>query len=172
MKKIVLVALLGIMGFCANAQTQVSVVNKFGYIDSRELLAAMPEAKKADTDLQAYGKTLEDALKTMYTDYEAKGKAYGAQEKSMTDAMKEVKQKELMDLEKRIQDYTQDAQNKIAAKREEIYKPILEKADKAIKDTAKEKGFTYVFDTSSGGLLYAQESDNILALVKAKLGIK
>jgi hypothetical protein len=36
---------------------------------------------------------------------------------------------------------------------------------------AKENGFTYIFDVSAGSLLYQPESDNVLSLVKTKLGI-
>ena len=47
--------------------------------------------------------------------------------------------------------------------------PILSKARKAIEDVATEGGFTYIFDKSQGSILYAQESENILPLVKKKL---
>jgi outer membrane protein len=53
-----------------------------------------------------------------------------------------------------------------------MYKPILEKADKAIKDVAKENKYDYIFDASGGAILFAKDSDNVLSLVKTKLGIK
>jgi len=90
----------------------------------------------------------------------------------MTDAMKEVKMKEIQDLQNRIESTQQSAQEKIQNKKQEVYAPILEKADKAIKAVAKEKNYDYIFDQSGGSLLYGKETDNILPLVKAKLGIK
>jgi outer membrane protein len=108
----------------------------------------------------------------MSKEFEKKGQDYQAQEKTMTDAVKEVKMKELQDLQNRIESTNQSAQDKVAKKKEELYSPILDKADKAIKEVAKEKGYDYIFDASAGMLLYAKEGDNILALVKAKLGIK
>ena len=46
-------------------------------------------------------------------------------------------------------------------------------AQDAINAVAKEKGYSYIFDSTPGGtLIFAQESDDILPLVKAKLGIK
>jgi Skp family chaperone for outer membrane proteins len=47
----------------------------------------------------------------------------------------------------------------------------LSKARKAIEDVAIEGDFTYIFDKSQGSILYAQESENILALVKKKLNL-
>ncbi len=145
---------------------------KLGYINSQELLSVMPEMTKADGDLKTYAKQYQDQLEAMGKEFEKKGTDYQATEKTMSDAVKTVKQKELQDLEVRIRDYQQSAQEKIGKKKEDLYKPILEKADKAIKDVAKEKGYSYVFDASGGSLLYANETDNLLPLVKTKLGIK
>jgi outer membrane protein len=166
MKKIILFLACGLMiGNYAMAQ-------KFGYIDSRELLSAMPEKIKADSSIQLYAKSFQDQLQTMGKEYEKKLQEYQAQEKTMTDAVKEVKVKEIQDLQNRIETTNQSAQEKVEKKRQDLFTPILEKADKAIKEVAKEKAYSYVFDASSGALLFANETDNILALVKAKLGIK
>lgn len=169
MKKIVLFLAFGLF---ASTAVMAQTAPKFGFVDSRELLKAMPEMAKADADLQAYTKTFQEQLQTMSKEYEKKVQDYQAQEKTMSEAVKEVKQKEIIDLQNRIESTNQSATEKVEKKKEELYKPILEKADKAIKDVAKEKAFTYVFDASSGVLLHATESDNILPLVKAKLGIK
>ena len=43
----------------------------------------------------------------------------------------------------------------------------------AIKEVGKENGFTYVFDLSAGGILYfADNTEDILPLVKKKLGLQ
>ena len=145
---------------------------KIGYINSEELILSMPEAKKADADISAYAKTFQDQLTTMQKELETKYKAYEAGAKSMSEAMLDVKQKELQDLQGRIQSTQQSAEEKVAAKRQELLKPITEKADKAIQDVAKEKGYTYILDASTGALVFATPTDNILKDVKNKLGIK
>lgn len=145
---------------------------KLGYLNSAELLSLMPEVNKADTQLKVFAKQYEDQLTAMQTEMQRKMADYQAKEKSMTDAMKEVAQRELQDLDQRMQALQQSAQEKISQKKEQIYKPILERADKAIKDVAVEKGYDYIFDASGGTLLYAKDADNIMPFVKAKLGIK
>lgn len=168
MKKLVLFLACGfLIGNVAFAQA-----TKFGYIDSRELLKAMPDIAKADKDLQDFAKTYQDQLQQMSQDYEKKVKDFQAGEKTMSDAVKEVKVKEIQDLQNRIESFNQSATEKVDKKKQELYAPILEKADKAIKDVAKEKAYDYVFDASTGALLHAKDTDNILPLVKAKLGIK
>ena len=170
MKKFVLMLAATLtMGLAAHAQ---SAAQKFGYVNSQELLSVMPEITKAETDLKTYAKEYQDQLESMSKSFEAKLQDFQANGAKQSDAIKEVKQKELQDLQKRIEEYNQSSQEKINKKKEELYKPILERADKAIKEVAKEKNYDYVFDASGGSLLYAKDSDNIIGAVKAKLGIK
>lgn len=168
MKKIILLVACTIALFSSSVNAQGL---KIGHINSQELLSMMPEIKKAETDLKAYAKSFEDQLETMSKEYQKKMGEYQAQEKTMTDAVKEVKQKEITDLGTRIESTQKSAEEKVVAKKQDIFKPILDKAEKAIKDVAKEKGFDYVFDVSTGSVLVTRDADNMLPLVKAKLGI-
>ena len=83
-----------------------------------------------------------------------------------------AKQKELQDLQARIQAFEEQAQTDLQTKQEELLKPIVDRAKAAIAEVAKENGYSYVFDSGLGVLLYSEESDNIIELVKKKLGIK
>ena len=168
MKRIFLVAVVIAALFAGKSFAQAP---KFGHINSVELVQMMPGMKDADEQLQAYQKSMEDQFKSMQDEFQKMQQDYQAKEKLMTDAVKDVKQKEIQQKYQLIQDFQQTAQEKIAAKKEELYNPILKKAETAIKDVAKENGFSYVFDTSAGGFLYTPDSDNIMDLVKKKLNI-
>jgi outer membrane protein len=168
MKKIVVLlacAILTISG--AFAQTI-----KFGWINSADLLQSMPEKAKADSDIAKYARSFQEQIDIMMKEYQTKGQQYQANEKTMTDAMKEVRMKEIQDLQNRIESTQQSAQEKLQQKKQDVYQPVLDKADKAIQAVAKEKNYDYIMDKSGGTLLFGRESDNILPLVKAKLGIK
>jgi outer membrane protein len=145
---------------------------KFGHVNSGELIQMMPQTKMADSTLKKFGESLDGQLKAMTAEYQGKLQAYQSKADSMPDAIRTYKEKELTDLGNRIQDFQQTAQESIQKKKEELYGPILKKADDAIKDIAKEKGYAYIFDTNAGVVLFAQESDNIMPLVKTKLGLK
>ncbi len=168
MKRIFLVAVIITALFSSNSFAQGL---KFGHINSAELIQLMPGLKEADEQLAQYQKSLEDQMKSMVDEYQKMVQNYQAKEKLMTDAVKEVQQKEIGQKEKLIQDFQQTAQEKVAAKKEELYNPILKKAEQAIKDVAKRNNYSYVFDTSVGAFLYAQDSDNIMDLVKKELNI-
>lgn len=169
MKKIFLIALLvtGI-GF-ANAQKS----SKIGHIDTQELLESMPESKAVQEQLNNYVKELETQIKAMGVEYETKLKDY--QNKlaagTMTDLIKKTKEQEIMDLEKRIQEFQQTAQADIQAKENELLEPILDKAREAISKVAKANGFAYILDLSSGAAVFHEGGEDILPMVKKELGI-
>ncbi len=170
MKKISKIVLaVAVVLFSSHAFAQL----KFGHINSTELIQLMPETKKADTTLRKFGESLDTQLKTMSAEYQTKLQTYQSKRDSLPDAVRSIKEQELQDLGGRIQDFQQTAQESIQKKKEELYGPILKKAEDAIKGLAKEKGYAYIFDTAPGSssVIYAQESDDMMPMVKTKLGI-
>ena len=163
MKKITFLALLSILALSAIAQ------NKFGYIDSQELLMLMPERKTAETNVQNFAKSLEAQLGSMTAEYQQSVQEYQANEATYTDLVKQDKVAEITGLEQRIQNFQQNAQQSLQTKEQELLEPILTKARKAIEDVATEGDYTYIFDKSIGSILYAKDSENVLTLVKKKL---
>ncbi|MGN8067668.1 OmpH family outer membrane protein [Mucilaginibacter sp. SG564] len=147
--------------------------SKIGYVDFQAIVSQMPEAKTIKPQIDAYQKQFVTQLTAMNNDLQTKGKAYQDQSKTMSDADKTAKQTELQDLQKKMQDYQATAQQQVEAKSNELIKPITDKARAAVNDVAKEKGITYVFDSSQGSaLLVSNEGANLTASVKTKLGIK
>jgi outer membrane protein len=170
MNKFLKPLLFAVIFLAGNAMMAQSL--KFGHINSSELIQAMPQTKQADSALKQFGASLDMQLKGMTAEYQNKLQTYQGKRDSMADAVRQDKEKELENLGNRIQDFQQTAQESIQKKKEELYGPILKKAEAAIKEIAKEKGYSYIFDTSQGTVLYAQDSDNMMPVVKAKLGLK
>jgi len=154
--------------FGSNAIAQ----NKIGYIDFQELMQLMPEYKKASADMELYGKTLQDELKKMSDEFDTKLAAYQKQQATMSDAIKDLREKELRDMQTRIQEFQESAQENARKREQELLKPIIEKAKATIATVAKESGLSYILDSSPGSpLLFKPDGDNVLPLVKKKLGI-
>jgi outer membrane protein len=122
--------------------------------------------------MEAFSKTLQDELKKMSDEFETKLAAYQKNQATMSDAIKDLREKELRDMQTRIQEFQENAQENARNKEQELLKPIIEKAKSTISTVAKEGGYTYVFDSSPGTpLLYKPDGDNIMGAVKKKLGI-
>jgi len=149
---------------------------KFGHVNSDELIQALPEFDSANVKLEKFRKELVNALELMSVELNNKNDAYNKESKNLSDIVKQAKEGEIMDIQKRIQEFQTNAQTQLQNKQAELFQPIMAKVDKAIKDVGKENGFMYVFDIAQGkgALLYFDEtkSTNIMPLAKAKLGLK
>ncbi len=167
LKTVIVIAIPLMVGMAVlDAQAQ-----KFGHINSNELLSLMPEREKATADVEKFAKQLENQLRTMSAEYDSKLQDYQSQEGLMTEPIKQTRLKELLDLEQRIRDFQLTAQQSLQKKETELLTPIIDKAKSAIEEVAKKNGYTYIFDTSVGFILYFKEGDDIMPLVKKKLGL-
>ena len=170
MKKLFKVALVaGCLFFAGNiAEAQ----SKIGYIAFNQLIDQMPETKTIQKQIQDYQKTFVDQLTALNTELQTNAQGYDAKRATMTDAARTAKEAELQDQNKRLQDFQTSARQKVDQKSNELSKPLLDKARAAVQAVAKEKGYSYVFDTTNQDMLVSPPADDLLASVKAKLGIK
>src|SRR3990172_5971531 len=162
MKNIIKTAIIIAIPLIAGITVIDAQAQKFGHINSNELLSLMPEREKATKDVESFTRQLEDQLKVMSAEYDSKAQDYQSKEGIMTDPVKQTKLRELQDLGQRIQDFQQTAQQSLQKKENELLTPLINKAKDAIKDVAQKNGYAYIFDTSVGILLYFPEGDNIL----------
>ena len=145
---------------------------KIGHIRLDSLINMMPEAKEAKQKGQEYYTKLEDQVKVMTGELQSKYEEYQKEAPTMSDLIKQTKEKELQDLQKRIQDFQQQAQQDLQKKNDELSKPIYEKANKAIAAVAKENGYKYILDASAGGVvIYSEPGEDVMGLVVKKLGL-
>jgi len=160
----VVVALL-LTSHNANSQT------KIGYISSQELITAMPEYKQGDTALAEYQDALNQEYAGMVQDFNKKDSSLSSRDTlKYTKAQLELMRRQQQELYQKIQGWQQQAQQLYQKKQQQVLGPVYDKARKAINDVAKENGYGYVF--SKEQLLAFPPGDDLLPLVKKKLGIK
>jgi outer membrane protein len=164
-KKVALVVLAVMLGNAAFAQV------KLGHINSSELVGMMPQTKLADDSLKKYTEELNVQLQAMLGELQTKYGDFQSKQASWSESIREYRAKEIQDLQTNIDNFQQRAQQDIAKRKDDLYGPIFEKAENAIKEVAKEGKYSYVFDSSAGTLLYQQDSDNIMEAVKKKLNL-
>ncbi len=146
---------------------------KFGYVDTQVLLMDMPDVKEANsnietftTQLQKKGQDMIKSLQSKAQDLERK-QAQG----EISPMQLETEAQKLKDEETTIMKFEQESQQKIMKKREDLLLPLRNRIQTAISDVAAENGYTYIFDLSTGFVLYAEKSTDVGDLVKAKLGL-
>lgn len=149
---------------------QTMAQSKIGHINFDELVSLMPGQDSINKALENYVAGLESQSMSMQTELESKYADYQANQATMSEIIRQTKEKEIMDLQQRIEAFNQQAQYDIQNKQFELTQPLLNRAQKAIEDVAKENGFTYIINSNVQILLYANGTD-ILPLVKTKLGL-
>jgi len=145
---------------------------KFGHINIQELIVELPAKKEADQKLQSEAQVLQARMQKMSEEHESKFKEYLAERETMPELIRATMEKEIQDIEQRLQNYQNMAQQTLFKKEQELYQPILEKIQKAIDAVGQEKGFIYIFDLSSQVVLYhSEKSVDCTPFVKAQLGL-
>lgn len=144
---------------------------KIGHIDSQALIELMPQKDSVEAKLIAYQRSLEEQISAMYLEYQNKVEDYTNNVDGMSDIIKQTKEREIADLETRITEFQQNAEADFGNMQAKLYDPLITKARSAIADVASENGYTYILDVSMGVVLYFEAGDDVLPLVKAKLGL-
>ena len=170
MRKVRIVLMLVVMTMSTAIFAQKGA--KIGHINSNDLLTAMPEKATVQKELEAHANELRTTLDAMRKEYETKVAAFQSKQDVMTDIIKQTKIKEITDLEKRITEFQQTAEADLQKKEQDLLQPIIDKAKEAINTVAKENSYTLILDSSVGVVLYSIEGDDILPLVKKKLGME
>jgi outer membrane protein len=165
-----LILVIATTGICTTAFGQNY---KFGHINLQEVILLMPERDSAQTKLETIAKELQEQIETMSSELQTKYATYQQKQATWTAALLEAKQKEIQDLGARAEEFKQTAQEELQRSQEALLRPVITKANKAIEKIAKQEGFTYVFDVSTGSIPYfnAEQSVDIYPLVKKELHI-
>ena len=167
MKKIILCAICAICGFtAANAQ-------KFGHVNSQEIIQAMPEFAKARADIEALTKQYEADLKQMQEELQKKSEAYEKEQATLPANIKQRRETELQEMYQKIQQSYQDNQQALAKEQNEKMQAITSKVLEAIKAVGQAGNYVYIMDLAAGiPYISTTLSTDVTADVKAKLGLK
>ena len=166
MKKLIICAICAICGITtANAQ-------KFGHVNSQEVIQAMPEFTKARTEIEALTKQYEADLKSMQEELQKKSEAYEKEQATLPANIKQRRETELQDMYQKIQQSYQDNQQALAKEQSEKMQAITTKVLDAIKAVGTAGNYVYIMDLSSGiPYISTTLSTDVTKDVKAKLGL-
>ena len=167
MKKIILCAICAICGFTtANAQ-------KFGHVNTQEIIQAMPEYNKAKTEIDALQQQYEADLKSMQDELQKKAEAFDKEQATLPENIKQRRNQELQDMYTKIQQSYQDNQQALQKASSDKMQAITTKVLEAIKTVGQEGGYVYIMEMNAGiPYISTTLSTDVTAQVKTKLGLK
>ncbi len=169
MKKVMKVFMVVALTLC----TTSIFAQKMGRVNMQEIIVAMPETTEMQTKLEAFRQDLVGTLETMQVELNNKYVDYQNTAATATESMRNLKEKDMQDLQTRMQEFEQNAMQEIQAKRNELLQPVVEKAQVAIKKVSIAAGYTVVYDLSVASLAYYDEATvvDITPAVRTELGI-
>ena len=165
--KSIITIVIALFGTLAFAQTEQALAH-YNQVD---ILESLPERDSLEQVLQQYTMKLEQSYQKMVGEYEQKLQEFQEGAEDRPDAITEIMQNEIAEMQQRIQAFPQTAQQDILKRQETIFLPLQEKVMTAVKTVAAEKGVKYVFDISVGNPIVIDESLDITTAIKTKLGI-
>ena len=163
MKKLILM-----LALCATLSTFAQ--QKFGHLNSQEIMSQMPEFIKARGEIEAQAKTYENDLKSMQEELTRKNDEYEKGKSTMNATAKKQKETELQTLYQKIQQAYQDNQQALSKLQQDKMQPITTKLVNAIKAVGDQGKYVYIMDVASGIPYISQtQSKDVTAEVKAQL---
>ena len=157
MKRILLIAAMAMMSLAATAQNI-----KIACVDMNEIIMIMPEM----AELEA-----QETYAAMVEEYQTKAQQYQQKSESWTPTIRESKAAELQQIEMRIQEFNQAISQELQQTQQMLQMPIVEKAQKAVNELAKEKGVAFVADKATFLYVDAAQVIDLTAEARVKVGI-
>ena len=166
MKRIFIIALAVAVSASAWAQDL-----KFAHVNFSELVQLMPESDTAREQIEVMNKETQETYQAMIEEFQNKYQQYEQKQASWTPAVKQSKEKELNDIQTRIQEFEQTAQQDLQQQQNRLMAPIYQKAQTTVSEIAKAAGYIYVFDATAVLYIDATRSTDITAEARKALGI-
>ena len=165
MKKIFLFAAMALFTLTASAQV------KFAYVNFNELVMLAPEADAARAQMQAAQKEAGDTYQSMVDEANAKFNEYQQKQATWTPAIKESKEKELTEIQNRIQEFQQSISVELQQQQAQLMEPIQKKAQEVVEKLAKAGGYLLVFDSNQFYYVDKSQCKDLTADARKELNI-
>ncbi|MFV0537138.1 MAG: OmpH family outer membrane protein [Dysgonomonas sp.] len=172
MKNFILISTLFISFFFVEKLT-AQTVQQIAYINSNELLEAMPDKVKASNTLIDLNQKYKDELKIMQNDYNKKYSDFISYQTSMAENIRLRRMQELYELERQINEFMKLAQQDVESQEKALIEPLRLKIKDAVYQVGVEKGFICIYDLANPAIAFVTpDALDASGLVKQKLGIK
>lgn len=165
--KTLLIAVAFIFGATAFTNAQ----SKIAHIATQDLIESMPEYKSAMNQLEKLQKTYDTEIRDMVTEAQNTMKRYESEAGTKTDEVNSKRANELQQTQRTIGEYQQNARQDLQKKEVELLQPVMEKARVTIQKVAREKGYEYVLDSTTGTGVIMADGYDLMADVKKEFGI-
>lgn len=145
---------------------------KFGTIDTQAILPQMPEYAEADAKINDASKKYEAEFTKLREEQDKKMAEFQTvyEDATVPQSIKERRLQEMQELEQKVQQFAQTAQQDLQRQHAQLMQPIQEKLLNAIQAVGQEENFTMIFPLDVAAYK-GNDVVDVTPLVKAKLGL-
>jgi len=159
-----IIPIFGLLSFSAVSNSQNPL--KIGHVDIMKILSELPERDSAQVVLDRETKEIEASYEEMQVIYNKLVDDYTKGQSTYSEIVKKAKEDEILDKQKRLQEFERNATATLQKRNTELIQPIYDKIIKAIEKIATQNNFTYILDLSKGSIAFtSKDSQNIDQLV-------
>ena len=167
MKRIIVMIAAAALAFtAASAQSY-----KFAHVNFQELVQLMPEMDSARVQIEAANQETQETYGAMVQELQDKYSQYEQKQGEWSAAIRQSKERELTEIQNRIQDFEQSVQQEMQQLQNQLMGPIYQKAQEAVSNLAKAGGYIYVFDASQVLYIDASQSTDLTPEARTALNI-
>ncbi len=144
---------------------------KIGRIDYQALIFSMPEVATVQAELQKVEADYMDVIEGMQVERNKLMDEISKLPETTSETARQLKNRQAIEIEQRLQEYFQSAQEGVQKAQADLMKPLQDKADAAIAKICKAQGIATVFQTEAMIYFDEQQIVDITAAVRTELGI-
>ncbi|HAR39311.1 MAG TPA: hypothetical protein DCS09_12460 [Porphyromonadaceae bacterium] len=172
-KKIFFSLSLFILLITTTASAQFTPQVSVAFVNTTQLLEAFPEKEAATQQLVALSDNYKKELELMQNEYNKKYSDYITYQSSLAENIKLRRMQELTELENRMQQFMELAQEDIENQEKAMLEPLKQKISEAIHAVGVERNYTVIYDLANPGIAFVSPSAiDANPYVKQRLGIR
>jgi outer membrane protein len=142
---------------------------KIGYVNAQAIIAESPEAASVEEQFQREMVPWEGELQSLQVELENLMQQYQAQQTTMTPENRAGREELILRKQQEFQNRAQEIESLASNRRQELVQPLMEKINLIIENIRQEGDYTFIFDSSAGVFLSADESFDLTEEVIQRL---
>lgn len=160
-------AVFAVVGAVSPATAQTD--QKFGYIDSREIIEQAPGASEARQQFEQAMAEYQAQLEEMENDLREMIEAYEQQQVTLSPEARRTRQQQIQEQQTSLQQTARQLEQEAAQREAELAQPIMEQINSVLQQIREEEGYTFIFDSAGGALVAADPSLDLTEEVLTRL---
>jgi outer membrane protein len=143
---------------------------RLAFVNARAVLEAVPEYQAAESAFARELESFRDEVSRLQLQLDSAVREYDQQSVVLSPSAKQAKERELQQLDQRLQQRSGELQQRAEVRQQELLEPIQQRVNAIIEGLRAEGNYAFIFDAGSPGIIAADRSLDLTRAVLQRLG--